>query len=102
MHAIVESRRAEIEELCRRHHVKRLDVFGSAANGTFNSETSDIDFLVEFDVERYTKAFDSYFDLLFSLEALFQRPIDLVTASAMRNKYFIQGVNESREIVYGG
>ena len=102
MHPIVEAHRAEIEELCRRHHVKRLDVFGSAASGDFNPETSDIDFLVEFDADRYAKAFDSYFDLLFALEALFKRPIDLVTAGSMCNKYFIRAVNDSREAVYGG
>ena len=37
----------ELTELCRRYHVKRLDVFGSAAVGDFNPDTSDIDFLVE-------------------------------------------------------
>ena len=39
----------ELAEICRRHHVKRLEVFGSAAVGDFNAEKSDIDFLVEFD-----------------------------------------------------
>ena len=39
----------ELTELCRRHHVKRLEVFGSAAVGDFDPDTSDIDFLVEFD-----------------------------------------------------
>ena len=38
----------ELAELCRRHHVKRLEVFGSAAVGDFNPQTSDIDFLVDF------------------------------------------------------
>ena len=39
----------QLAEICRRHHVKRLEVFGSAAVGDFNPEKSDIDFLVEFD-----------------------------------------------------
>ena len=39
---------AELAELSRRNHVKRLDVFGSAAVGEFNPEHSDIDFLVDF------------------------------------------------------
>ena len=38
----------ELAEICRRHHVKRLEVFGSAAIGDFNSEKSDIDFLVDY------------------------------------------------------
>ena len=39
----------DVAEICRRHHVKRLELFGSAATGDFNPDTSDIDFLVEFD-----------------------------------------------------
>jgi uncharacterized protein len=35
--------------LCRRFHVRRLDVFGSAARGDFDPEHSDVDFIVEFD-----------------------------------------------------
>ena len=38
--------RDELEELCRRYHVRRLELFGSAASGEFNPEHSDLDFLV--------------------------------------------------------
>jgi predicted nucleotidyltransferase len=41
--------RKELQELCRRFHVRRLDLFGSAARGDFDPERSDIDFVVEFD-----------------------------------------------------
>ena len=41
--------REELPALCRRFHVRRLDLFGSAARGDFDPESSDIDFLVEFD-----------------------------------------------------
>lgn len=44
----IEQRRAELEALCRRLGVRRLEVFGSAAAGEFRGETSDLDFLVEF------------------------------------------------------
>src|SRR5271157_2475989 len=39
----------ELRALCRRFHVRRLDLFGSAARGEFVLEWSDVDFLVEFD-----------------------------------------------------
>src|SRR5262244_388898 len=41
--------RRELRALCRRFHVRRLDLFGSAARGDFDPERSDTDFLVEFD-----------------------------------------------------
>ena len=44
----VAERAAELEQLCRAHHVRRLDLFGSAAAGRFQSERSDLDFLVDF------------------------------------------------------
>ena len=43
---------AEIAEICRRYRVTRLEVFGSVARGTdFDTETSDVDFLVEYHPE---------------------------------------------------
>jgi predicted nucleotidyltransferase len=41
--------REELRVLCRRFHVRRLDLFGSAARGDFDPERSDVDLLVEFD-----------------------------------------------------
>ena len=40
--------REEIADFCRRHHIRRLAVFGSALRPDFNEE-SDIDILVEFE-----------------------------------------------------
>jgi uncharacterized protein len=41
-------KREEIAELCRRHRVRRLALFGSAVGEGFDPERSDLDFLVEF------------------------------------------------------
>jgi len=41
--------REELQALCPRFHVRRLDLFGSAARGDFDPEHGDIDFIVEFD-----------------------------------------------------
>jgi len=100
MVAIVDSQRTELKRLCRDHRVRRLEVFGSAADGTFDPQHSDIDFLVDFLPFEPGTAFDTYFDLLESLEALFGRKIDLVDATCLTNPYFIAGVNASRRTVY--
>ena len=50
MHTEVGDRKDEIAGICQRYRVSRLEVFGSAARGAdFNPETSDVDFLVEFE-----------------------------------------------------
>ena len=100
MHPIVEARRAEIEELCRRHHVKRLDVFGSAASGNFNLETSDIDFLVEFNTLEPVPYKRAFFALLKALELVFGRKIDLVTAAMLQNPHLARSVESMKVPLY--
>jgi predicted nucleotidyltransferase len=100
MNPLTEERINEVQALCRRFGVHRLDVFGSAATGSFDPATSDIDFIVEFEDERSPDMFERYFGLKESFEALFDRPVDLVMAGAMRNPYFIESANRSRRPVY--
>ncbi|UCE60695.1 MAG: nucleotidyltransferase domain-containing protein [Phycisphaerales bacterium] len=101
MIALIDDDRPAIEDLCRRYGVARLEVFGSAADGTFDAQTSDLDFLVTFaPPQEEMDAADQYFGLLFDLEALFGRRPDLVCAEAMRNPYFIRSVNAGRRVLY--
>lgn len=99
MEPVIEKNRQAIEELCRRYHVARLDVFGSLVAGDFD-ESSDIDFLVEFDSEVNRYRFDNFFELLRAMERLFNRRVDLVEAGGLRNPYFIKRVNETRRPIY--
>jgi len=99
---LIETKRAEIAELCRRYHVRRLEVFGSAARGEdFDPARSDMDFLVEFDPAAKVSLFDTYFPLKEALETLFGRPVDLVEDGAVENPYLRAHIEQSREPVYG-
>ncbi|MCY4623948.1 MAG: nucleotidyltransferase domain-containing protein [Chloroflexi bacterium] len=97
---LIADRAAELEELCRRCRVLRLDVFGSATDARRFRPESDLDFLVEFHPTLVSGRADAYFDLLFGLQDLFGRTVDLVMASAIHNPYFRESVEESRELVY--
>jgi len=97
---LIETNLKQLGEICRRFSVTRLEIFGSAVDGTFDPERSDLDFLVEFDRPAGTNAFHQYFDFRSALAELFDREIDLVSARAMRNPYFIRAVNASRKLVY--
>jgi predicted nucleotidyltransferase len=92
--------RQELQALCRRFHVRRLDLFGSAARGGFDPEHSDVDFIVEFDRGPSQHPFDAYFGLKEGLEALLGRKVDLVELSAVRNPYLKASIEQSRENVY--
>jgi len=100
MNLIIERHRQELAELCRRFHVARLEVFGSAAEGHFDEEKSDIDFLVDFEDVVGDSRFDNFFSLQRALSQLFGRSVDLVEPGGLRNPYFIRRVNESRRLVY--
>jgi predicted nucleotidyltransferase len=100
MHRLIEEQQEAIVELCRRFHVQRLEVFGSAVTGAFDPAHSDIDFLVEFDPAAENSLADDYFDLLFALEKLFARGVDLVMSRALKNPYFIRSINQQRTLLY--
>ena len=97
---LIDQHRAALDELCRRHHVKTLELFGSAVDGTFEPTRSDLDFLVEFlPVEPVVYA-DAYFDLVHGLEDLFHRSVDLLTVPSIRNPYLRKAIDQQRQVVY--
>jgi hypothetical protein len=100
MNRLIADQRSELEALCRRHRVRYLALFGSAARGEFDPGTSDFDFLVEFQPLSPVERADAYFGLLSALEDMFQRRIDLVEEGASRNPYFNQAVEQSKTLLY--
>lgn len=60
-----------------------------------------MDFLVEFQELPAGGYADAYFGLMEDLEQLFSRPIDLVVDSAIKNPYFRQSVDRTRQLLYG-
>ena len=72
----LEGARGQIEAL----GVRRLALFGSVLRGEARPD-SDVDFLVQFDVER--KTLDNFMALAFLLEELLGRRVELVTTEAL-------------------
>jgi predicted nucleotidyltransferase len=90
----------KIRDLCTKHKVGKLFVFGSVLTNRFRSD-SDLDFIVDFeDIDLYDYA-DNYFDLKYSLENLFKRDIDLLEDKAISNPYLRQSIDSSKQLVYG-
>jgi hypothetical protein len=98
---LIEAHRPEIAELCRRFHVRRLDVFGSAARGTdFDPVRSDIDLLVSYLPEHHPGLAD-YFDFQEALEDLLGRKVDLIMDGTVENPFVLAGIERSRQPLYG-
>ena len=100
MHPLVEQHRSQIEALCRKYGLKRLELFGSAASGNFDFDRSDLDFFYEFDSADWKGMADRFFGLLEDLQSLFKRKVDLVSLKAATNPYFLESANRSRITLY--
>ena len=75
--------------------VHTLALFGSVARDEA-TETSDLDFLVEFEG---AATFDRYMDLKIFLEDLFEKPIDLVTKRSLKPQIRQTVLEESIDVV---
>ena len=102
MISLIEQNRDALTGLCRQFRVERLELFGSAAKGAFQPDTSDLDFLVTFAEAQPGTYADRYLGLLLALQRLFQREVDLVTERSIRNPYFRKAVEATRQLVYDG
>ena len=96
----VEQNISLIQNLCDKHRVDKLYLFGSILGSSFN-EKSDIDFIVRFKNIELLKYADNYFDLKFSLENLLNRPVDLLEEQSLKNPFFLDAINESKKLIYG-
>ncbi len=97
---LIDNNKDEIYNLCIKHKVGRLYVFGSVLTNRFRKK-SDLDFVVDFQgVDLYDYA-DNYFGLKYSLENLFNREVDLLEDKAIINPYLRQSIDNSKELVYG-
>jgi hypothetical protein len=99
---LIELNMQRIIDLCLKHKVKTLAVFGSILTDRFNDQ-SDVDLLVNFDTTDHEKwdYVTNYFDFRDALERLFGRKVDLVVEKGLKNKYFIANVNRTKQMIYG-
>jgi len=96
----VSGRRPELVDLCRRCHVRRLELFDSAARGSIDLQRRDLDFLVEFETLCHGEYSAAFFAHKEALEQIFGQSVDLVVPSAVRNPYLRQSVEQSKALLY--
>jgi hypothetical protein len=100
IYPLIQQQKRQISDLCIAHRVRRLALFGSAAGESFDLAQSDLDFLVEFQDLGPGEYADAYFGLLEGLQSLFNRPVDLVMASAIDNPYLAREIRQSEVELY--
>jgi predicted nucleotidyltransferase len=99
MIALITDNQAAIAALCREFGIRKLEVFGSAASGRFDPESSDVDLIV--DLGGYERGVAKRFmRFARALETLLGRTVDVITDEQIRNPYFRQAVDEQRVTIY--
>ncbi len=101
MQDFILAKREEIAELCRKHHVRRLSVFGSAARDDFDPATSDVDIIVEFEEVPVSEYSDNKWALHDELVSQFNRKVDLLTWKSVKNRYLLRSIERSQQTIYG-
>jgi uncharacterized protein len=87
----------QIEEFCKRYHIRKLSLFGSVITPDFKPE-SDVDVLVEFEA-KYKVGLLKMARIENALSALLGRKVDLRTPGDL-SRYFRQEVIENAEVQY--
>ena len=94
--------RAVLQPFCERHHISRMEVFGSAARGEATAE-SDVDLLVTFDESTPVPTSD-LLEMAGEAEELLGRPVDFVLRQALLespNRFARQHILATAINVYG-
>ena len=93
----------EIVKTCEQMQVQSLYLFGSGVRKKDYDNKSDLDFLFTFKSDNegnLLPPFYDYFDLMFQLEKITGRKIDLVSEKQIRNKFFLKKVNAEKIKIY--
>ncbi len=97
---LIEKNIEKIQALCKEYNVKKLEVFGSAIIPEKFSPKSEIDMLVEFLPSEQGMIGYNYLRLLSELKRVLGREVDLIETEAIKNPYFIKGIQQNREDIY--
>jgi predicted nucleotidyltransferase len=92
----------EFAILCQNHDVKTLYAFGSSLNNNFKEASSDIDLLIELNTEDPIKRGENLISIWDKLETFFQRKVDLLTHSSLKNPILKKSIESSKILIYDG
>lgn len=92
----------DFNALCQIHKAKYLYAFGSSVTDRFDYDKSDIDLLVEIDDADLIERGEKLISLWDTFESFFQRKVDLLTDSSIRNPYLRKSIDSTKILIYDG
>ena len=88
----------DIESIAKKWGVKEFSIFGSVLGEDFK-EDSDIDVLIQFEPDSQYSLFDLV-DLKEELEEIFNRTVDIVEKSSIRNPFRKKEILRTARVIY--
>ena len=96
MQNIVQANLQQIKALMLNYGVEKAYAFGSAVTGNAHAD-SDVDFVIKFSPGLDYKTYgDNYFNLLYALQKLLKKEVDLVAEETLTNPYLIESINRQK------
>lgn len=99
---VIQSQPGSFKELCRSHQVTYIYAFGSSVTDRFDEKTSDIDLLVDIAVPDPVERGEKLMSLWDKLETFFQRKVDLLTESSIKNPFLRKSIDATKVLIYDG
>ena len=90
----------QISQICQKHKVTSLFAFGSSVRTDFNNKTSDIDLLVTLNFDNPVEKGEHLMELWNELEQLFEKKVDLIVNTSIKNPILLQEIESSKKLIY--
>jgi hypothetical protein len=100
--SLLKSRIEEFTELCKTHDVENLYAFGSITNDSFDEENSDVDLLIKVKIDDPIERGESLMDIWDKLEHFFEKKVDLLTSSGIKNPVLQRNIDATKILIYDG
>ena len=98
----IHSKTADFLSLCKSNNVENLYVFGSSITNRFDENSSDIDLLIELEPSDPMERGESLIRIWDQLEHFFQRRVDLLTYSSIKNPILKKTIDATKILIYNG
>lgn len=92
----------DFTKLCRVYNVSKLYAFGSAVTDHFDEDSSDVDLLIEIEENDPLEKGEKLLAIWNELEDFFQRKVDLLTESSLKNPILRKNIEATKILIYDG
>jgi uncharacterized protein len=99
---LIKERNSDFIALCKSHKVSKMYAFGSSVTELFDPVKSDIDVVVNIDIEDAADRGDALLSLWDKLESLFNRKVDLLTDDSIKNPFLKKSIERTKKMIYDG